>query len=87
MLKGYNSDITVRGMKYHVQTEDWGSERMVLVSRVFQNGAVIKSIKTPYSDALQDDRNRSDLGLALRNQHNEILDQLVSGHLLSESLK
>lgn len=48
MHKGHNSDITVRGQRYHIQTEDWGKQNPFVVSRVFCNGAVLKTIKTPY---------------------------------------
>ncbi len=83
MQKGYNSDIQVRGKTYHVQTEDWGQQNPFLVTRVFSNGAVLKTIKTTYADVLRggpiDDQNA--LRLALRQQHSRILDQLVSGQL------
>jgi hypothetical protein len=81
--KGLNSDITVKGVAYHIQTEDWGKANPLFVSRVFCNGAVVKSVKTPYSAVL--DRGLSSdsdsIRFALRCQHEQILDLLVSGHL------
>jgi hypothetical protein len=53
MQKGHNSDINVRGKSYHVQTEDWGSENPFIVSRIFCDGAVLKTIKTSHSEALK----------------------------------
>jgi hypothetical protein len=87
MQKGYNSDIQVRGKNYHVQTEDWGQQNPFLVTRVFCNGAVLKTIKTAYSDALRGGpiNDREALRLALRQQHNRILDQLLSGQLEARS--
>jgi len=83
MQKGHNSDIQVRGKSYHVQTEDWGQLNPFVVTRVFCNGAVLKTIKTTYTEALRGgpmgDQNA--IRLALRQQHNRILDQLVSGQL------
>ena len=64
MEKGFNSDLTVGSETYHVQTEDWGFENPFLVTRVFRSGAVIDSVKTPYSDVL---RNRN-VFLLLRNK-------------------
>lgn len=64
MEKGFNSDLTVSGVTYHVQTEDWGFENPYLVTRVFRSGAVVDSVKTPYSDVL---RNRNAF-LLLRNK-------------------
>jgi hypothetical protein len=87
MEKGFNSDIMFKGMNFHIQTEDWGSNNPYLVSRVYQNGAVIKSLKTPYSEVLDFARlarQRIDtqaIRLALRQQHEKILDLLLSGQL------
>jgi len=87
MEKGFNSDIVYRGMDFHVQSEDWGMDNPFLVSRIYQNGAVIKSIKTSYTEVLgagPTNRFRIDtqaIRLALRDQHQKILDLLLSGHL------
>ena len=91
MEKGFNSDVVLRGVTFHVQTEDWGVDNPFLVSRVYQNGAVIKSIKTHYSEVLGRSFARPTFGgpqfepqvirLALRDQHQRILDLLLGGHL------
>jgi hypothetical protein len=47
-VKGENSDLFINGHKIHIQTEDWGFEKQVLVSRVFKNGSVHKTFKLPY---------------------------------------
>lgn len=91
MEKGYNSDIRILGDLYHVQTEDWGPDLKVLITRVFKNGAVIKSFKTPYQQVLLDSsttaNNRPRLREALRHQHKKILDLLQSGQILYEKVK
>ena len=84
MEKGYNSDIEVGGSTYHVQTEDWGKQNPFIVTQVFKNGAVVKNIKTPYQIALQkgpvsDERA---IRLAMKDQHQRILDHLLSGQAL-----
>lgn len=85
--KGFNSDVIYRGLDFHVQSEDWGEGNPYLVSRVYQNGAVIKSIKRSYAEVLGAAsflRPRIDsqaIRLALREQHQKILDQLLSGQL------
>ncbi len=83
MQKGYNSDVQVKGKSYHVQTEDWGRENPFLVSRIFVNGAVLKTIKVSYDDALKLEsvRDIDALKNALKKQHNRILDQLFTGNL------
>lgn len=52
VLPGFNSDITVSGQPFHVQTEDWGFEQRLVVTKIFSRGAVIKSFKTSYSDQI-----------------------------------
>jgi hypothetical protein len=74
------------GTEYHVQTEDWGEANPYLVSRVYTNGAVIKSIKTAYKEVLpsQQSRQPSNIRLAMRIQHQKILDLLLSGRLVNQ---
>ncbi|MGZ3770834.1 MAG: hypothetical protein ACXVCR_17725 [Bdellovibrio sp.] len=78
--KGFNSDITVRGQRFHIQTEDWGLQNPFLVSRIFCNGAVMKTIKTPYETVLKTGSTQSEeaIKLALRRQHSVIIDTLMA---------
>ena len=84
MEKGFNSDVAWLGGQYHVQTEDWGETNPYLVSRVFQNGAVIKSVKTAYADILDHPAKiqPTAIRLAMKIQHKQILDLLLSGKLI-----
>jgi hypothetical protein len=83
MQKGFNSDIQVKGQSYHVQTEDWGQENPYLVSRIFKNGAVIKTIKTSHTEAVRGGSIRTvdALQFALKTQHNLVLEQLLTGQI------
>lgn len=90
MEKGYNSDIRILGDLYHIQTEDWGLDLNLIVTRVFKNGAVIKSFKTsydPYLKLLSPMHRRTRLRESLRIQHLKILDLLQSGQILYEKSK
>lgn len=82
--KGYNSDVLIGGLSYHIQTEDWGYSNPFFVSRVFCNGAVVKSVKTSYASVLPEgpSSDRQAIRYALRFQHEQILDLLISGQLL-----
>ena len=84
MQIGYNSDVSIEGVDYHVQTEDWGKANPYLVSRVFRHGAVVKSIKTSYKEVLPKGPASEPMAIrfAMRIQHDQILDLLVSGQLL-----
>ena len=82
--KGFNSDVSCMGTEYHVQTEDWGKQNPFLVSRVFRNGAVVKSIKTSYEEVLPRGPTSEPraIRLAMKIQHQQILDLLLSGKLI-----
>jgi hypothetical protein len=82
--KGFNSDVSFKGGAYHVQTEDWGRKNPFLVSRVFRDGAVVKSIKTAYEEILSrgPDSEARAIQFAMKVQHQQILDLLLSGQLL-----
>jgi hypothetical protein len=77
--KGFNTDITHLGKSYHIQTEDWGFEKEFIVTRVFCNGAVLKTVKTTYEQALRGGpvNDSKAIALALRNQHQLVLDQVT----------
>jgi hypothetical protein len=88
MQKGFNSDINYRGATYHVQTEDWGLENPFLVSRVFQQGAVLKTFKTHYSKILgphpptpTDQKWQQNIGVALKSQHDQVVEFVISGKI------
>jgi hypothetical protein len=75
-----NSDLKFGQDSYHVQTEDWGSASPYIVSRIYKNGAVMKSIKTPYLDLVQAPIwDQSAVEDAVKVQHDKILDLLLSG--------
>lgn len=75
-----NSDIQLGSDSYHIQTEDWGQQSPFIVSRIFKNGAVLKSIKTPYSDLLSSPLwDNTAVEEAVELQHNKILDLVLTG--------
>lgn len=83
MIRGHNSDLQVRGKSYHVQTEDWGAANPFLVSRIYCNGAVVKTFKTPHEDALKEASVSYPEALrqALHRQHVRIVDSLLAGEI------
>ncbi len=90
MQKGFNSDITFRGVSYHIQTEDWGLDNPFIVSRVFQQGAVLKTFKTSYSQILgpqpvtpKQVHLLEHIGVALKSQHDQVIDFVSSGKIFS----
>lgn len=84
MQKGFNSDVSYKGSNYHVQTEDWGNKNPFIVSRVFKDGAVVVTFKKPYTEIPEFSVKGTDLVIkqALRRQHGDIVEQLISGKLI-----
>lgn len=83
MEKGLNTDLCLSHANFHVQTEDWGIQNPYLVTRVYRNGAVVKTIKIPYQEALESgpEEFSAAIRLAMKDQHYEILDLINSGQL------
>ncbi len=81
--KGLNSDVSIEGFRYHLQTEDWGTDNPFLVSRIYKEGQVVQTVKRSYREVFRNgpSSTREALRLALRAQHLEILDLLISGQL------
>jgi len=52
-VQGENSDLFINGSKIHIQTEDWGPDKKILISRVFKNGSVHKTFKLTYEKITQ----------------------------------
>jgi len=86
---GFNSDIIFQGKSYHVQTEDWGEDRSYVVTRVFLGGTVVISVKTHYErlESASLSAGRKAIQFGMREQHQKVLDQLVSGTLFNAGLK
>ena len=78
MQKGFNSDVSVRGIVYHIQTEDWGDEKSTIVTRVFRSGAVFKTVKTPYEEILKSGpvQDQQAIVLAMKRQHHRIIEEI-----------
>jgi hypothetical protein len=83
MLRGFNSDINIKGFNYHVQTEDWGHEGQIVITRVFLEGAVVKTVKRTYRDIWSERAGNREhaVNLALREQHQNVIDQLSAGRI------
>ena len=82
MEAGLNSDIKVGDRDFHIQTEDWGWDNPFIVTKIFSQGAVLKSVKIPYQQVLQSPfPSEQSIRTAIEQQHKEILDRLISGHI------
>jgi hypothetical protein len=72
-VAGENSDLYINGARIHVQTEDWGAEKQVLVSRVFKDGSVFKTFRLAYAK-IQNPQNEISRKKALSELHQIVID-------------
>jgi len=82
MLFGHNTNITIAGTVYHVQTEDRGVSNALIDTTVYCRGRVLHRRTDNYFDLLPLDPTReAALRARLDEQHGAILEDMRSGAL------
>jgi hypothetical protein len=82
MLFGHNTNVTVEGTVFHVQTEDRGIATAVLDTTVHCRGRVLHRRTSKYQDLLPLDADREQaLKIRLDDQHHTVLEELRTGVL------
>ena len=85
MITGFNTDIEYEGVTYHVQTEDKGLSRPVILSLVYDRGTILASKRASYEDMLGEDFSERALAERLHKQHRLICAAIKAGRI--EDLK
>jgi hypothetical protein len=85
VITGYNTDIEFEGVTYHVQTEDKGLAKPVILSLVYDRGTILASKRLPYDDLLDGDLDETALAARLHRQHKLICAAIRAGRI--EDLK
>lgn len=85
VITGYNTDIEFEGVTYHVQTEDKGVAKPIILSLVYDRGTILASKRLPYDDLLAGDLDEGVLSARLHRQHKLICAAIGAGRL--EDLK
>lgn len=85
VITGFNTDIEFDGVTYHVQTEDKGSSRPIILSLVYDRGTILASKRTPYDDLLTGVLDEKILRDRLERQHKLMCAAVSSGRI--EDLK
>ena len=82
MLFGHNTNVSLDGIKYHVQTEDRGTASALIDTTVHCRGRVMHRRTNNYADLLPLDA-ASELALRRRldEQHRAVIDEMRSGKL------
>lgn len=73
----FGSNITVKDVTYHVQTEDTGRKGCKIVSRVYRQGEVVFTRKSDYSHLLKLKEPDSKIRALMENQHKTTIDAFV----------
>ncbi|HMO79455.1 MAG TPA: hypothetical protein PKD24_01560 [Pyrinomonadaceae bacterium] len=85
MITGFNTDIEYEGVTYHVQTEDKGLSKPMILSLVYNGGTILASRRSPYDDLLKGDFDEKLLEERLNRQHKLICAAIRAGRI--EDLK
>ena len=85
MITGYNTDVEFEGVTYHVQTEDKGLARPIILSLVYDRGTILASKRLPYDDLLEGTFDEELLSARLHRQHKLICAAIQAGRI--EDLK
>lgn len=85
MITGFNTDIEYDGVVYHVQTEDKGRSKPIILSLVYNRGTILASKRTAYDDLLKGNFSERILAERLSKQHRLICAAIQAGRL--EELK
>lgn len=79
LVQGLNTDFYLNGKHYHLQTEDWGSDKPYLVTRLYCQGAVLKTLKRSYNDIFGTVHISSDVvQVALKHQHEGFAKEFIA---------
>ena len=81
MITGYNTDIEFEGITYHVQTEDKGLAKPIILSLVYDRGTILASKRLPYDDLLDGDLDEEALAVRLQRQHRLICAAIQAGRI------
>jgi hypothetical protein len=81
VITGFNTDIEFSGVTYHVQTEDKGLERPVIMSLVYDGGTILASKRASYEDLIESGFDEDLLSERLKRQHRLICAAIKAGRI------
>jgi hypothetical protein len=79
MLVGYNTNVSYKGVTYHIQTEDSGVKNPVILTLLYSEGAILASRKTSYAHILDDPDSKEKIEKLMKAQHKIMIKELLSG--------
>ncbi len=84
MIPGFNETLRHEGATFHIQTEDLGRTKAVVVSHIFRGGQILHSARREYGDKLEHPQIERLVKKLLILQHRDMQRLILSGKLSSE---
>ena len=81
MISGFNTDIEFQGTVYHVQTEDKGLQKRMIMSLVYDRGTILASKRASYDDLEAGSFDEKELSARLSRQHKLICAAVKAGRI------
>ena len=81
VITGFNTDIEYEGVTYHVQTEDKGLDKPLILSLVYTGGEILASKRSPYDDLISAGFDEKVLTDRLKRQHKLICAAISQGRI------
>jgi hypothetical protein len=79
MIPGFNHNVRYKGVLYHIQTEDSGSDNPVVTTLLYQAGTILHSKRTSYADIVSSEKMYDVVREIMREQHKMMLMDLKNG--------
>lgn len=87
VITGFNTDVVFDGTTYHVQTEDKGLARPVIMSLIYDRGTILASKRTPYDDLIVNDEVDEDVLAERLNKQHRVICAAVKGGRIDDLIK
>ena len=81
MLTGFNTDFKYQDKIYHCQTEDGGVNNPYITSLMYHQGAILARRQTNYADILKADCLEDVVRDLMKEQHKQMIRDLMQGKL------
>ncbi len=82
MIFGFNTDVHINDVTYHVQTEDRGGKNPVVDSMIYVGGKIVERVRKPYNPEAV---TQPEIEAMVRNQHRELLESIRSGTFVASA--
>jgi hypothetical protein len=79
VITGFNTDVSSRGVVYHVQTEDKGQENPLIETLIYKGGEILASRRLPYSEIVSGDDFEKAISRLMEEQHKAMILEVKRG--------